>query len=156
MPQPIREAAHPALSLTALIVGLLLLVPAWAAAADRTLKIDTRHVTDVQFMPDEISGMLEDLGYHWVPVHDPAVGRGVKMAEQQGQYRMQFEADDAPGILVEVHIRSTNGVTGLHFRHSGSETPAATAAELFRKLKERAELEFGADNVSETHSFFTP
>ena len=55
------------------------LVPGYALAGDRVLKIDPRHMVGVQNMRSEITSMLEDLGYEWQPVRDHTTGQPVQM-----------------------------------------------------------------------------
>ena len=78
------------------------------------------------------------------------------MAEEYGQYRMVFRAADNNAVQVEVHIRITDNMTGLHFSEVGADKLGDTALEYFRKLKDRVVLEFGAENVSDKHFFTTP
>jgi hypothetical protein len=131
-------------------------VPVCAADSDKVLKITPGDDAAIQYMPGEITAMLEDLGYEWVPVHDSAVGHGLKVAQQNGQYRMQFRASDAAGIIIDVHMRISDNVTGLYFHDAADVRSAASLQERYRKLRERLSLEFGAENVSEGHSFLTP
>ena len=101
----------------------------------------------VQNMRSEITSMLEDLGYEWQPV---------QVAEEYGQYRMLFSAADKVTVQVDVHIRKNDNITGLHFSEAGTDQPGDAAMDYYRKLRDRAVLEFGADNVSDKHSFMTP
>lgn len=120
------------------------------------LKISPGDDAAIQYMPGEITAMLEDLGYEWVPVRDPAVGHGVRVSQQYGQYRMQFRARDGAGITIDVHMRISDNVTGLYFHQAGDAGPTADSRAHYRKLKERISLEFGADSISEGQTFFTP
>jgi len=53
-------------------------------------------------------------------------------------------------------ISENNNMMGLHFSEAGTDQPGVAALDYYRKLKDRVVLEFGADNVSDTHSFMTP
>lgn len=142
---------------TAMVLfALLVFVPGYASAADKTLKIDPRHVVGVQDMRSEVRSLLEGLGFEWQPIADPATGQPVQVAEKHGQYRMLFSATDNASVQVDVHIRISDKVTGLHFQELGADSPGDAAMDYFRKIKERLILEFGADNVSDRHSFMTP
>ena len=142
--------------LTVLLGAILLFLPGSAASTDMVLKISPGDDAAIQYMPGEITAMLEDLGYEWVPVHDPAVGHGVEVAQLYGQYRMQFRASDGAAITIDVHMRISDNVTGMYFHDSADANSAASSQARYRKLRERMSLEFGADNVSEGHSFLTP
>ena len=122
----------------------------------RTLEVDTGDIEGVQYMPQEISRMLEALGYEWLPVHDPDIGHPVKVAEYQGQYRMLFQARDNTALRVEVHIRVAGNHTGLHFYEVDSKDLGAAARAHYRQLKQRLVLEFGADNVTDNHPLLAP
>jgi len=151
----IKSVWHRCLTVVFLGAGLLCL-PAYAAGDDNVLKIDPRDVTDIQYMPAEIDSMMEDLGYEWMPVHDHAVDHGLEVARQNGQYRMKFQASDNESVTIDVHIRISDSVTGFYYHDAGNDDPDASSQTRYKKLKERLALEFGADNVSEGHSFFTP
>lgn len=140
----------------AFLGAFVLCLPGFAASDDKVLKVDPRDVTDIQYMPGEIVAMLQDLGYEWVPVHDPAVGHGLQVAQQNGQYRMKFQAKDDEAVTIDVHIRISDNVTGFYYHDAGNAAPEVSSQSRYQKLRERMALEFGADNVSEGHSFFTP
>ena len=80
----------------------------------------------------------------------------MKVADELGQYRMQFRTAGEVTVQVEVHIRKDNRMTGLHFSEVGTDQPGAAALDYYRKLKERAVQRFGAGNVSDKRSFMTP
>ena len=141
---------------TITVMVLLVFMPGCASTGSKSLKIDTRHIVGVQNMRSEITSMLEVLGYESQPVRDPVTGQPVQVAKELGQYRMLFRAADMASVQVEVHIREDNRMTGLHFSEAGSDQPGAAAMGYYRKLKERAVLEFGAENVSDKHSLMMP
>jgi len=122
----------------------------------RTLDVDTGGIESVQSMPQEISRLLDELGYQWLPVHDPDIGQPIKVAEINGQYRMLFQARDNPAIRIEVHIRETGQYTGLHFYDTGNKQLDAAAQQQYRKLRDRLVLEFGPNHVTDTHPLLTP
>ena len=141
---------------TITVMVLLVFMPGCASTGGKSLKIDTRHMVGVQNMRSEITFMLEGLGYEWQPVRDPATGQPVKVANELGQYRMQFRTAGEVTVQVEVHIREDNKMTGLHFSEVGTDQPGAAALDYYRKLREKAVQRFGADNVSDKRSFMTP
>jgi hypothetical protein len=107
-------------------------------------------------MPQEISRMLEALGYRSLTIHDPDIGHPVKIAGQHGQYRMLFEARDNPAIRIEVHIRVSGNHTGLHFYEVGNKSLGESARQRYQQLEQRLVLEFGADNVTDNHPLLAP
>jgi len=80
----------------------------------------------------------------------------VQVIVKYDQYRMLFRAADNASVQVEVHIRQNDNITALHFSEVGAEQPSETAMDYYRKLKARVMLQFGAENVSDKHSFRTP
>ena len=134
---------------------MLVLLPVYAAGAGKILKIDPRHTVGLQDMPSEITSMLEELGYEWQPVKDPVTGQPIRVIQQHGQYRMLFRATANTSVQIDVHIRIGDNVTGLHLSGIGGEAPD-DAPDYYRELRERMELEFGADSVSEGSFLFTP
>jgi hypothetical protein len=145
-----------AVALLFLLAAMVSLQPAIAASGTKILKIDPREVVGFQYMPDEITAMLEDLGYEWQHVADPDRGDKVKMSRQYGQYIMQFRSKRMPGIWVDVHIRTRDSVTSLHVRLEDSQTPNTVFEEAFRKLETRAGIEFGPENVKESSRLLAP
>jgi hypothetical protein len=119
-----------------------------ASIGGETLKIDARNVQGMQHVPDELTAMLRDLGYDWIHVQDPASHRGVKVAQKDGEYHMQFEYLETRKVRIGVRIRREDGFTWLHLYQVGSQTLSPASANLFEKLKIRAEQEFGAVNIS--------
>ena len=115
------------------------------------MMIDARQVPAVQYMPGEITAMLEDLGYELIPDPDP-----LKSAERYAEYRMRFKARDAASTRIDVHIKMVNSVTGLHLYQVGEKGRMPATAERYRELRRRVEPHFGAENVSDKHPFLTP
>ena len=68
-----------------------LLLQGCTTTGGETLDIYPQNVVARQSMPDEIAEMLSALGYDWLPVSDPHVRHRVKVAEQDGEYRMLFQ-----------------------------------------------------------------
>ena len=137
------------------VVPLSCLMCLWltgcATSGGQSLMIDARQVQAVQYMPGEITAMLEDLGYQLIPDPDP-----LKTAERYGEYRMQFKAPDAADIRIDVHIKMVNSVTGLHLYQVVEKGSVPATVERYHELRKRVELQFGAENVSDNHPFLTP
>ena len=145
------------LDVTIMVLFMLYaLLPGYVAAGDMILKIDPRHMLDLQDMPSEITSMLEELGYEWQPLRDPVTGQPVQVIQQNGQYRMLFKATASTAMQINVHIRIGDNVTGLHFSMTGEDRPGDAAPDYYRKVRERAELEFGEESVSDGSALFTP
>jgi hypothetical protein len=128
----------------ALAVTVSLGIAVCATAPGHRLTIDARQVPAVQYMPGEITAMLEDLGYQLIPDPDP-----VKTVERYAEYRMQFKARDAADIRIDVHIKMVNRVTSLYLYAGGEKVATAATAKRYRQLRKRVEMQFGAENVSD-------
>jgi hypothetical protein len=119
-----------------------------ASTGGETIEIDMRHVAGRQHMPDELSDMLRDLGYDWVPIPDPDSRLAVKTVQQDGEYRMRFEQSAGGQVRIDVRIRQKDGFTHLHFYDPANQALNASSMALLRELQQRVALEFGAANVS--------
>lgn len=86
-----------------------------ATTGGETLSIRTQHVTAQQSMSDEIADLLSALEYNWIPVTDSHVRHGVKVAEQDGEYRMLFQHLKNQQVRIDVRIRRSDDFTRLHF-----------------------------------------
>ena len=128
----------------ALTVSISLCAAGCANTSGHRLTIDARKVPAVQYMPGEITAMLEDLGYQLIPDPDP-----VKTAERYAEYRMQFKSRDAADIRIDVHIKMVNRVTSLYLYQLGEKEATEATAERYRQLRKRVEMQFGAENVSD-------
>jgi len=129
------------------VLTLLLLLSACAGGGGETLKIDARNVPGMQHMPDELSDMLHELGYRWIPVEDPNAHRGVKTIQRDGEWIMLFEHTQARQVRVGARIRMRDGYTRLHFHEVDSLTLSASSRDLLQALQRRADQQFGAPNV---------
>jgi len=81
---------------------------------------------------------------------------GLEVALVDGQYRMKFHAVDDVTVTIDVHIRISDNVTGFYFHDYADEPGDVSPRSRFTRLRERLALEFGADSVSEGHSFLLP
>lgn len=131
-----------------LAVAFTLLAQGCASGGGETLKIDVRHVAGQQHMPDELTAMLSDLGYQWIPILDPNVQRNVKVVQLDGEYRMRFEYVQTKRVRIDVRIRMRDGFTHLHFYEPASPALGEASRALLHKLQQRANLEFGDANVT--------
>ncbi len=122
----------------------------------RVLTITLGDVVDPRSMQSEITSMLEDLGYVQQSQSDAKTGQYVQVIEEYGQYRMLFTIADNASVQIDVHIRESDRTTALHFSEDVPVQPDNAAMDYYGELKKRVILEFGADNVSDTHTFFAP
>jgi hypothetical protein len=131
-----------------LFAALALQLPGCASISGETLEIDAHNVQGIQHVPDELTAMLRDIGYDWIPIEDPHSRRGVKTAQKDGEYRMRFEYLETRQVHIDVRIRRQDGFTWLNMVEPGSQSLSPSSLSLFEKLKARAEQQFGAVNVS--------
>ena len=154
IPDPRRRTRHVCLVLVryllyiAMFAAFLLISPGCATVRDgETLSIDTRNVLGARYMPDEVTLMLSELGFRWIPINDPEIDRPVKMVRRYGEFRMRFEYAESGQVRIDARMSERPGVTRLHFYEPGSESLGASSRELLRRLRERAESKFGRANV---------
>jgi len=131
-----------------MLLAAALLSNGCATRSGESLVIDTREVVGVRFMPDELTDMLRELGYDWIPIVDPAIRQEVKRFRQDGGYHMRFEYLQTRQVRIDARIRSRDGFTRLQFYEPDSQTLGPSSMALFQQLQERVALEFGAANIS--------
>ena len=129
-------------------VALAVLTASCAIGGGEKLEIDARRVLGVHDMRQELSAMLADLGYQWIPLLDRDTEQPAKIVKQSGDYRMRFEYVTTKQVRIDARINPTDNYTWLHFYEPDSQTLSASSAALFEALKDRAVLEFGRENVS--------
>ena len=132
-----------------LLLGAFVVFSCGCASTDGdTIEIDVRHAAGRQHMPDELSDMLRDLGYDWVPIPDPDSRLAVKTVQQDDEYRMRFEHVAGGQVRIDARIRRKDGFTHLRFYEPNSQTLSASSMVLLQELQQRIALEFGTANVS--------
>ena len=153
-----RSTRNRSITLAALCVSItvLVFVTACTTSGTNSLLVKTRDASRTQYLPAGFQSMLESLGYEWIPVKDPDVGHPVKIATVNEQYRMRFQARDATGIKVDVHIRQDGHSAGLYFTQDGTPSLDAEATVRLQQLRRRLEFEFGTDRVSANRPLLTP
>lgn len=135
------------------LVLLTLLFQGCAGSRGELTRIDADRVIARQNMVEEMTYLLREQGYDWIPLVDPANRAAVKVVEQKGQfgnkeYMMRFEYLQTRQVRIDVHIRWEDGMTRLYLYEPGSTTLSASSVELLKKLRQRVELQFGKASVS--------
>jgi hypothetical protein len=115
---------------------------ACAASGGQRLTLDSRHVPAVGYLPDEVTAMLDDLGYEVMPESDAA-----RRAQSFDDYKLQFKARDAANVRIDVDFRLTGKLTGMHLYNIDEKTPSAATLQRHNALKTRVQQEFGVDSV---------
>ena len=91
------------------IAAAITVLLACATSGGQRLTLDTRNVPAVEYLPDEITAMLDDLGYEALPASDKQ-----RLARTFDSDKMQFKARDDANVRVEVNFRLTEKLTGMH------------------------------------------
>ena len=125
-----------------LYVAMFLLVSGCASSGNQRLVIDTRQVPAIQYLPNDVTAMLEDLGYEVIPETDAA-----KRARTFEDYKMQFKARDEENIRVDVDFRLVDKLTRIHLYNTDEKTPGAATIQRYNALKMRVQQAFGVDSV---------
>ena len=139
-----------------LIAAICMLLLAGCASPGATLKVKPQHEAGMQYSPQEISRMMDILGYDRLPIRDPDTRQPVAIATVNGQYQMIFQFRENASIQVDVHIVIGRGAIGLHLYQPGNEGLDSAAVQQYDKLKQRLILQYGAEHVSDSHPAFTP
>jgi hypothetical protein len=128
--------------------GFVLLLSACASGGGETLRIDTRDVLGVGHLPESINAMLSELGYEWVPILDPNAHRKVKTVQKDGEWSMRFEYVQNRRVRIDARMGMYDNRTRLHFYEVDGMNLSASSMTLLEKLKQRADRQFGPENVS--------
>lgn len=142
--------------ITRLLAVLFALLLVACSAPGVLLKVKPQKDAGIQYSPQEISRMMDILGYERLLTPDPDTGRSVAIATNDGQYRMRFQFRENTSIQVKVHIVIGNGAIGLHIYQPGSKVLDSAATQQYDKLKQRLILQYGADYVSDSNPVFAP
>ena len=122
--------------------AMLLLVTACATSGSQRLTLDTRDVPAVEYLPDEVTAMMDDLGYAVMPESDAQ-----RLVQSFDDYTLHFKARDDANIRVDVHFRLVDKLTAMHLYNTTEKSPGAATRQRYKALKQRVQQEFGADNV---------
>ncbi len=139
-----------------LIATICMLLIASCASPGATLKVKPQREAGIQYSPQEVSRMMDILGYERLPIRDPDTRQPVAIATAHGQYRMLFQFRENTSIQVDVHIVIGHGAIGLHIYQPGNEGLDNAAVQQYDKLRQRLTLQYGAEHVSDSHPAFTP
>ena len=138
------------------IIVLAALATACATQTALTLEVNSKHVEGAQYLPQELTRMMTDLGYQQLRVKDPVTEQSVTVKEQYGQYRMLFQSLEDSNIRIDIHIVKADGRIGLHFYDIHNNSPSSTSMRLYEQLRQRLNHEFGAENVSDNRTVLSP
>jgi hypothetical protein len=136
-----------------LVICVLL---AGCASPGATLQVKPRHDAGIQYSPQEITGMMEILGYEQLRVLDPDIQRPVPIATNDGEYRLLFQHKDHTSIRVSARIIMGNGNIGLHIYQPGQDDLDDAAMVQYDRLRQRLILQYGAEHVSDRHPALAP
>ena len=125
-----------------------LLLQGCASPGGEVIRIDVQHVVARQNMPEELTIMLRELGYDWLPIVDPVNRQRVKTVVRNDGYQMLFEYQKTRQARIDVRIRWEDGLTNLHFYEPGNKSLSESSQELLRQLQQRCARQFGATNVT--------
>jgi len=129
---------------------------AGCATPGATLQVKPRHDAGIQYSPQEITGMMEILGYEQLRVLDPDTQRSVPVATNNGEYRLLFQYKDNTSIRVDVRIIMGNGNIGLHLYQPGRDDLDDATMVQYKRLRQRLNLQYGAEHVSDRHPALAP
>ena len=142
-------------AIAGLIAFVFILLLAGCTSSGATLKVNPQKEAGIQYSPQEISRMMDILGYQRLLTRDPDTGNSVAIATADGEYRMSFQLRENTSIKVAAYIGIGNGAIRLHIYQAGSESLDSMAAQQYEKLRQRLIHQYGVDHVSEGHPAFT-
>ena len=136
-----------------LVICVLL---AGCASPGATLQVKPRHDAGIQYSPQEITGIMDILGYEQLRVLDTDTQRSVPVATNDGEYRLLFQYKDNTSIRIDVRIVMGNGNIGLHLYQPGRDDLDDAAIVQYDRLRQRLNLQYGAEYVSDRHPALAP
>jgi hypothetical protein len=125
-----------------LYAAMILLLSACAGSGGLNLTLDTRHVPAVQYLPDEVISLLDDLGYEVLAGTDAE-----RLVRSYDDDKMRFMARDDANIRVEIDFMLNKKLTLIHLYNISEKTPSDTTVQRYNALKLRVQQEFGVDSV---------
>ncbi|MCU7960313.1 MAG: hypothetical protein KZQ58_10020 [gamma proteobacterium symbiont of Bathyaustriella thionipta] len=144
-------------TLASVILALLLFgLSACTHSPGKSIAINNQELLVGESMLEEISRLLEELGYQWQALPDADFGHKVKVAQQFEEYRMLFHASDNPHIKISLHVPIGGSHAGLHFYQDDSEILSREAEKRYAQLSKRIEEEFGSRHVDMDAPVITP
>ena len=138
------------------LLAICVLLLAGCASPGATLQVKPGHVAGIQYSPQEITGLMEILGYQQLRVLDPLTRKSVPVATNDGEYRLLFQHKTNTSIRVDVRIVMGNGNIGLHLYQPGRDDLDDAAMVQFDRLRQRLNLQYGAEYVSDRHPALAP
>lgn len=137
-----------------LYIVLVLLLSACAGSGGQKLTLDTRHVPAVQYLPEEVMSLLNDLGYVVLAENDTESlalsfdnADAAIMAQSYDDYEMKFKARDEANIRIDVYFRLNEKLTRMRLYNIAEKTSGAATVQRYNILKQRLQDEFGTDSV---------
>lgn len=131
----------------------LTLLQGCSAERGATLRVETKNLIGFENRVAEFTELLKELGYRQRFLLNPDTDHYDAVVERYGEHQMLFQGGDrdGSGIRVSVHIKISDGSTGIRFYEQGKRGLSQTAVHRFNALKQRVELEFGQQNVTLEH-----
>ena len=151
-----RPIPGPTCNILNCLLAACVLVLAGCTAPGATLQVKPRHDAGIQYSPQEITGMMEILGYRQLRVLDPDTQKSVPVATNYGEYRLLFQYKNNTSIRVDVRIVMGNGNIGLHLYQPGRDDLDDAARVQYERLRQRLNLQYGAEHVSDRHPALAP
>ena len=121
----------PSMIIRLAIIVLTALATVCASQKVLALEVNSKHVEGVQYLPQELTRMMIDLGYRHLRVKDPVTQQSVVLKKQYGQYRQLFQSLEDSNIRVDIHIVKADGRIGLHFCDIHNSAPSSTSIRLY-------------------------
>ena len=125
-----------------LCAAMVLLLSACAGSGGQSLTLDTSNVPAVQYLPGEVTSLLDDLGYEVLAGTDAE-----RLARSYDDDKMRFMARDDANIRVEIDFMLNKKLTLIHLYNISEKTPSDTTVQRYNALKLRVQQEFGVDSV---------
>lgn len=130
------------------IILLVIAVTACSVPGQKDMHIETGSI-GTQFRTSQMERIFSELDYQQETLRSPVTGVFDERVDDGPWIILLFSSKKLTTVRAKVWINRESGLIKMYFRTEGSRKLSPEALALFKKLKDRMNLEFGADQVKE-------
>lgn len=130
------------------IALLVIAITACSVPGQKDLHIETGSI-GTQFRTSQMERIFSELDYRQETLRSPVTGVVDERVDEGPWIILLFSSKEVTTVRSKVWINRETGLIKMYFREDGSRKLGPEALELYKKLKDRMNLEFGADQVKE-------
>jgi len=136
------------LSVWTAVILLVLAATACSVPGQKDLHIETGSI-GTQFRTSQMERIFSELDYQQETLRSPVTGVVDERVDEGPWIILLFSSKQAAAVRSKVWINRDTGLIKMYFREEDSRKFSFQALELYQKLRDRLNLEFGTDQVEE-------